>query len=328
MASDEYKQYLKTIAERNTTASETVDGFVSEAVGEIPAAKTRVIAGEANEVYDVETVGGEKIVVRIDRSGNSRFEAERWAIDQCAQKDIPVPKVLLIKKFLEGDKTFTACVQQRLPGDVMERGKINYYDMPDDEVRPLFLQAGELLTRMHSIPVQGFDNVDDHGKGKFATFPEMMLEKPGQLDEFLVKARDLGIPTSDMERALGIVASEGKRFAMVNPVLNHGDFGGKHIMYEGDKVTGLIDFGEVAGHSPVFDLARWEYWFGNNKYFDWIKEGYSDKSVFGEGFDDMSRLIRLDLSLGTLWWYHRDGYESGVKRAIRKMNESLDEYGR
>ncbi|TSC83560.1 MAG: Uncharacterized protein G01um101416_1219 [Microgenomates group bacterium Gr01-1014_16] len=326
MSSDEYKQYLKTIADRNITSPNQVDSFVKEAVGKLPVSRTRIIAGEANEVYDIETIDG-KVVVRIDRSGNSRFEAEQWAIDQCDRKDIPVPRVLLIKKFQEGDKTYTACVQQRLPGDVMERGKTNYWEMPDDQVRRLFLQAGELLARMHSISIEGFDNIDSQGKGKYSAFPEMMGEHPRQRGGFLKMAQDLGVPESDFVRALEIVESESQRFTMVRPVLNHGDFGGKHIMYQDNQVTGIIDFGEVAGHSAIFDLARWEYWFGDNKYFDWIKEGYSDKSVFGDGYEEMSRLIRLNLTLGTAWWYYKDNYQPGIKRAMEKMSELLEQYG-
>ena len=323
---EEYQNYLKLIANRSTTPPELVDSFVKEAAVGLPNVKSRIMAGEANEVYAVETSGGEKLVVRISRGKTPQFDQEKWAIDQCVARGIPVPTIRLIKHIHQGASILSVCVQDRLRGDTMERGNIDYWDMPDEQVRDLFRQSGELLAKIHTIPVEGLGGLNSQGHGRFSSFTDLMLEKPGQQDEYMKMAQELGIPGADIGRALQLMESEGKRITVAKPILNHGDYCGKHIMYDGNLVTGIIDFGDVLGESPVFDLARWEYWFGNNKYYEWLKEGYTDKTIFGEGFDDLSRLIQLDINLGTIWWYAQEQYDRGIKQGAAKLEELLDHY--
>lgn len=323
---DDYQHYLRLIADKNTTPPELVNSFVQEAVGDSPKVKTRIMAGEVNEVYNVITTAGERVIVRIGRGMTPKFGQEKWAIDQCAAQGIPVPTIRLIKHIPQSDGLLSVCVQDWLPGDTMERGNIDYWDMPDDQVRDLFRQSGELLAMIHTIKVEGFGDLNSQGHGKFSTFTNLMLEKPGQQEEFMKMAQELGIPRANIRRALQLMASEGKRIAVTKPVLNHGDFCGKHIMHDNNLVTGIIDFGDVLGESPAFDLARWEYWFGNNKYFVWLKEGYTNKAIFNDGFDDLSRLIQLDINLGTIWWYAQEKYDRGIKEGVDKLKELLDYY--
>lgn len=324
--SDAYRKYLKSIANQNKTSFKLIDSWVFEAVGKRVQTIKRVISGEANEVYLVRLDEDGELIVRIGRSDGPVFDQEKWAIEQCARVGVPVPECLLIKHLAEGKTILSVCIQTKLPGDTMERGKIDYWDMPDEKVKVLLHEAGSVLSKIHSIKVVGFGSLDKDGKGEFGSFTEMVMDKPNQLASYLEMARELKLPAGRIKKALDFVAMNGEKITGIQPVLNHGDFAGKHIMYIGTKVSGIIDFGEVLGHSPVFDFARWEYWFGNDKYYTWLKEGYENKSIFGGGFGELSHLIQLDMSLGTTWWYYKQKYDAGIKRAINKMNELLDRY--
>lgn len=320
---DEYQNYLRQIANRHKTPDELIETWVEEASGTKLKSKTKIMTGEANEVYEVNTHDRQTLIVRINHSTLPTFDQEKWAIEQCFQKGIPVPKVLLVKHIQKNNQVMSVCIQERLPGDTMERGRINYWNMPETQVKILFLKSGELLARIHSIKVAGFGKLSGQGKGRYASFSEMILEKPRQGKTYLALAKNLNLSPSQMQKALQILTFAGGKFSDINPILNHGDFAAKHIMFERDKITGLIDFGEVLGHSPVYDFSRWEYWFGNDKYYGWIKDGYTDKSIFGNGFDELSRVIQVDICLGTMYWYFQQKYSRGIKMAVTKLTKLI-----
>lgn len=320
---DEYQNYLRKIANRHKTSDELIETWVKEASGTKLKSKTKIMTGEANEVYEVNTHDRQTLIVRINHSTKPTFYQEKWAIEQCFQKGIPVPKVLLVKHIQKNNQILSVCIQERLPGDTMERGRINYWNMPDTQVKTLLFKSGQLLARIHSIKIAGFGELSGQGQGKYTTFSQMVLEKPKGEKAYHVLVKKLNLSLSQMQKALKILTLAGEKFSNTNSVLNHGDFAAKHIMYERDKLTGLIDFGEVLGHSPVYDFARWEYWFGNDKYYGWIKDGYTDKLIFGDGFDELSRVIQVDICLGTMYWYFQQKYSRGIKMAVTKLTKLI-----
>jgi len=323
---DEYQKYLERIHNKKSTSDQVIYELVNEATGSIPISKTKLMTGEVNEVYDIMLPNMESIIVRIHTDVKPVFLQEKWAIEQCREKGIPVPTILLIKHIDGGDSIVSICIQEKLKGDTLERGKVNFWDLDRNLLRTLMLESGELLARMHTIYVEGFGNLDKEGKGKYKTFRGMMLEKPKHVGEYIKLAKNQGIPERDMNFALKTITKNERRFENVKPVFNHGDFAPKHIMYEGEVITGILDFGDVLGHSPVFDFARWEYWYGPSIAFDWLREGYSDKSIFTEDYQELSRLIQLDMSLGTISWYGKEKYNKGIKHGVDRMNEMLKFY--
>ena len=65
--------------------------------------RKRIVAGEVNEVYDVQTEDG-NLIVRISREEENRFIPEKWAIEKSGEAGVPVPEVLLVDE--AEDKAF------------------------------------------------------------------------------------------------------------------------------------------------------------------------------------------------------------------------------
>lgn len=323
---DEYKRYLKRVHGNKLASEELISEVVRKATGYPFVSKNKIIAGEVNEVYDIQLKNRNNVVVRFYKSKWPTFDQEKWAIDRCREKGIPAPAVLLIKHIKEDGGVLSVCVQEKLEGDSLERGKVPYNRLDRELLRRVLSKSGDLLTRIHSIQVEGFDRLDGEGKGEYETFEGMMAGKPHQFEIYQKIARVSDISEKDVLKALEVQVNEARKIGIFKPVLNHGDFSPKHIIFKDGEITGIVDFGDVLGHSPVFDFARWEYWYGDDERLDWLKDGYLDKSVFGEGFQEMSNLIQLHISLTTIHWYSHRNYNEGIKQSANKMKRLLEFY--
>jgi hypothetical protein len=129
----------------------TLNEILSELSPEPVIAKQRIIAGEANEVYDVAFADGTHVIVRISRDEDKNFEQEQWAIRECGLRGVPVPELLGVwHRSIQGEP-LNLCIQRKLEGVLL----------PNAQVAPrvlhqLVVQAGELLSRIHAILVKGF----------------------------------------------------------------------------------------------------------------------------------------------------------------------------
>ena len=317
-----YADFLKELHDKSFTTDEEVADLIHQASGVYPSNKKRLMAGEVNEVYDVELPERNNVIVRVHKSEKPVFLQEKWAIDECRKLDMPVPTILLIKHIPQDDGVVSFCIQEKLPGDTLERGKVPYEQVDKGQAKTLFNKAGSILEKMHSIPVSGFGELDGSGKGDKPNFQEEMTRETEKEEKYMALAKKMGIPEEQMAKAFKTLTERVPKYADMKPTFNHGDFGPKHIMYDGDNVTGILDFGDVLSSAAIYDFARWEYWYGNDERFAWLKEGYSDKSIFADS-EELSRLIQLYMNLGIIKWYDKQGYQHGIEEGVKKWRDCL-----
>ncbi|MCL5970000.1 MAG: phosphotransferase, partial [Patescibacteria group bacterium] len=145
-------------------------------------------------------------------------------------------------------------------------------------------------------------------------------------EEFFRIAKEINFDISVMERIFKILSNNLKQVSDLDPFLNHNDFGPKHIMVNKNQITGILDWGEVSGHSPINDFAKWDYWFGEELPIELLKQGYLDKKLFNEDFEWMLNWIKLNNGLGVLWWYYQQKYKKAVEKAKNKLIKELKYY--
>ena len=317
----EYEKHLADVHEQMATPDHVIADAVREATHKDISAKTRLVHGEGNEVYDLELIDGSHVIERISGYEDKDFEQERWAIEQCEKLGIPVPKVLLVNHPILDNKRVDICVQEKLEGDLLERGHTNFRALPEKQLKTIAAQAGELLHRMHTIPTKGFGYLNGKGEGQFNTFTEMMeaeaaLDNP---DKYMKLADKVGFDRDAMVKIVKVVSNGVRSAPPITPVLTHNDFHPRHILVKDGRVTGLIDFGEVTGNSPVSDFAKWDYCDGDWLPLEWLKEGYADKQVFQGGFEEMVHWMKLEHGLSRLRWYDYRHYAKGVEDAKKKL---------
>jgi aminoglycoside phosphotransferase (APT) family kinase protein len=118
---------------------------------------------------------------------------------------------------------------------------------------PIHSEAGADLARINQMPVDGFGWIrrdaplPTYLSGTFPTWPEFAADLTSRpLDPWF------DAPTIARITALACVAPADPHRA----VLAHGDFDPSHIFTQDGRYTGVIDFGEIRGAEPTFDLGH------------------------------------------------------------------------
>lgn len=318
-----YDKYLEELHKKNQTPDEIIREVVREATGKEIKEKQRVVAGEVNEVYRVTTTSGLVVFLRIARKSKPEFGQEVWAINQAKKIGLPVPETLLVKHLTIDEQLTSFCVQRELPGQVMERGSFDYHQMDKKVFRKLINEAGLLLSKIHTITTDGFGDLDGNGKGKYKNLKTFWPINAKHEKEYVDMAKNIHFPENKMITIFGVIQKKvGELPKSTTPILNHGDYGLKHLMYDGKNICGILDWGEVNGNHPIYDLVRWDYWFGDEIPTKWLIEGYQNKEAISDYKYNLPWL-RLDKGLGVLWWYVKENYPEAVEVAKKKLLDDL-----
>ena len=197
------------------------------------------------------------MIVRIarDEAKNvAHFEQEQWAIRECGARNVPVPEVLGVWHRSTDGQPLDICVQRKIKGAASRRGS------SQAALRQIVVQAGALLASIHAIPVKGFGYINGTGEGAFLTPESEITAFVAMEAEFHALAKRLDLAERIMSQALRLVIDDGCAAPSCAPCLTHNDFSAKHILVANASISGIIDFGEVAGGEPLSDLVRWDYY--------------------------------------------------------------------
>lgn len=282
-------------------------------------AKTRIIGGEVNEVYDVIFADQTQVIVRIERGKAKGFAQEQWAIQECAKRGVPVPEVLGLWQIATEQQPLQVCIQRKIAGIPLAHAQL-----PVSVCEAIVVQAGEFLSRIHEIPVKGFGYLNSRGEGTFATMTEEHTAFQQMAPEFHDLAHRVAINQQLMYRALRLIDEAALWLPQTGDAcLTHNDFAAKHLLVDKGALTGIIDFGEVAGSEPLADLVRWDYYDADRFPLAWLQTGYANKEVFNAEFTQRIHCKRLEFSLWAMRWYDRQGYAPGVADARSKFLQDL-----
>lgn len=260
----------------------------------------RLVEGETNEVYDVQLADGLAVILRIAPSASGVFGRERWAIERCRSKGIPVPEILSISLHDTEPAPIQACVQRKVPGLLLTR----YEGRAEDQIR-LVRRCGELLREIHTIQTTGFGYLDEKGRGRFDTARQEGADyrnlEPGLADAAHQHGLDAHLLIDALAFVVDMVESR-----QVRPCLLHNDFEPKHIVINGQQVGAIIDFGESASGDPLNDLVRFSFFESGPVLFKDLLEGY--------GECDLSRLsaYRIGFLLFVVAGSHAKGFVDGT----------------
>jgi aminoglycoside phosphotransferase (APT) family kinase protein len=314
-----YTKHLTNLHAKQTIPAEILNDILREVSPEPVLSKQRLIAGEANEVYDVSFADGLRVIARISRDDDKNFAQEQWAIRECGLRGVPVPEVLGVWHRPTQGQSLTICIQRKIEGVLLPNA-----DLPHHVLRQIVVQAGELLSRIHAVPVKGFGYINGKGEGEFLT-PQAEIDAFVKMEsEFHVLAQRLDLSSRDMSRALRLVVDAEQMVRSVEPCLTHNDFCAKHILVANGTVSGIIDFGEVAGSEPLSDFVRWAYYDAACFPLEWLQEGYTNKQVFDTTFTQRLHVKRIAFSLWVLRWYDMHGYAEGVADARAKFLRDIE----
>ncbi|MDQ3653594.1 MAG: aminoglycoside phosphotransferase family protein [Chloroflexota bacterium] len=235
----------------------------------------RMGAGVSTPVYRV-TVGDEVSYLRLGEEPGERRDAEVRVHELVRDLGIAVPEILRWEREPpELDRS--AALTARVPGVALG-------EFTGDATETL-RQAGRNLARLNAIPVVGYGWVD------FVVGDDrhLVAEHPTRsawAREYLAAAETVlaaGVIPPGHHQALARAVRQWADLTARNPAcLAHGDFDASHIYVDpvtGGTYRGLIDFGEIRGADPLYDLGQVLVNAGDERgrtVFDGVVTGYGE----------------------------------------------------
>jgi len=282
---------------------------------------SRVPRGQSTYVYRVKTPTGTCYARFLPEDAS--FAAEVTAHRLMDAANVRVPRVIA---FEHREKTSgrSMMLSEEIPGASMEEA------WPERGAADILREAGRQLALIHTIPVDGFGWIDrrshDALKGEKGSFPEYFDD---YLPDDLICLRHYGFSGSDQARVRDYMGQARRALDIPQAVLVHGDFDTTHIFHASGRFTGFIDFGEIRGSNPLFDLGTFAY---NDRSPDreaycHLIEGYREVACLTK--DDLyaielmalfillryagKKVVQVDKKPQTDHWYHL------IKKQLKRM---------
>lgn len=120
--------------------------------------------------------------------------------------------------------------------------------------------AGRELALLNQVAVQGFGWVlrdlraDQRLRAEHTTLQEWVTHDVAPSVEVLLQSQAL--PPRDAQAMRAALEEAAVLFATAPAVLAHGDFDTTHIYHQDGQYTGMIDFGEIRGTHPLYDVGH------------------------------------------------------------------------
>jgi aminoglycoside phosphotransferase (APT) family kinase protein len=324
--STDYVAFIKDKHERLFNAPhEIIEDTIFKATGSRIAGKDRIIKGESHEVHSITTENGQEVIIRIGHNDwdAGSFQKEKWALDQCAEIGIPVPKVLLLESLEHEGRPLSISIENKLPGTQLNEIRGIRTARNKARLERLVEKAGAILTRIHSIEPKGFGNLDAEGNGEDSSVADTLDNKWIQEDKMVKVAENVQLDPKIVLRALEILQTEKNKYQMDKPALIHSDYVPKHFLVDKDEITGIIDFENAIGGDPVKDFAYWDFFSSDQYPFESLKAGYTDKSLFGSDFERRLAMWKVFLGVNNLGYYEGEKNQGGINHCIRSLKRDI-----
>lgn len=314
-----YDQFLKKRHASMNTPLELIEYYVKKATGSKIASKKRLIVGESSEVYEITLSDNKEVIVRIASAENHlRFLPEKWAIEQCKNKNIPVPEILLVESFSSEGKNKEINIESKLKGIMLDElmKSLNL-----QKQRKYINECGRVLSEIHTIPTDGFGILDSNGMGQYKTNEDYVLKmRIESKEKYTEPSIKFGIKNYVLE-SLEYLRMYLNVYKNENSMMLHGDFTPQHIFFDGNRLTGVIDFENVCGGDPVRDIALWDYFYSSTTPY--LIEGYVNKKIFNEVFNIKMHIYKLHMGLGFLYYYDYTNNHSGIEIVKKEFSNCL-----
>jgi aminoglycoside phosphotransferase (APT) family kinase protein len=188
-------------------------------------------------IYRV-SIGGQRAVLRL--AGEQGLGECLPALRRAHELGLPVPKII------SSDEAASRwLLEEEMPGAGLDLNATT-----QDRAKRLLTELGSHLNRLHQVSTKGFGAVlDKTFATKFVTFDEWLSGQFGALYLHCQRGRLTETSFEALDRA-----AQTLRASFGSARLCHGDLIG-NVLVDGDRVTGIIDWGMAMGCDPAFDVA-------------------------------------------------------------------------
>lgn len=267
-----------------------------------PSADTqveRVLSGISTYVYRIIS-GCQTYYLRILPETGSSFAPELTVLERLRQHDVNVPEVIYAEDCNDLFKR-PVMIESEIKGLSLSK---TWLTAAEFEV--IAREAGRDLARINTLTVEGFGWIqptqDRHAplRGRWPTYRDFALEHRAAdiayLNQHVLRPQE----SRDLEYVL---AEYDAWLDVEQGYLAHGDFDSTHIFQDQTRYTGVIDFGEVRGTCPWYDLAHFRIRdgaFPPYRIFKALECGYGEIMPFPAIYEQHLRFTSVMINIRAL----------------------------
>lgn len=235
---------------------------------------------------------GQEVVIRCHPKGlrNGYFYSESLAAKLAKENGIPAYDTYEVHN-AEDENDIAYQIIEKLKGDTVS----SYLkEHPEDEEKLVF-EMGKTMAKMHRIKVNGFGPFNNEKaeqgvlQGRHSSLEQAVNAGLKENLERLVK---YGIISSVEANRMAGLFKNNKLLECDKAVLVHNDFADWNLLTDGNTITGVIDWDECVGGSPIEEIACWSIFFDPDRIKPFLK-GYFSETEKYENFDEKFQLMRL-----------------------------------
>ena len=292
-------EVLNTGMQSNTMDICLIEALVARIFSRsVPLQVERVDEGVSTYVYRINR-GNEVFYLRVLPEANASFAPEVHVHELLRAKNVKVPEIVYFEHYNES-----------LQRSIMVTGEIKGKHIgcyPANEVpRNILVEAGRDLAVINSISVQGFGWIKrDSSKvtaleAELPTYRAFVFE---YLQEDLAFLSERVLSTREINAIWGIIDCCDAWLDEEQALLAHGDFDATHIYQEHGSYSGIIDFGEIRGGDPFYDLGHFQVHDGEtlpDRVLPYLLEGYREVVQLPEDFERRIYFSSLLIAIRTL----------------------------
>jgi aminoglycoside phosphotransferase (APT) family kinase protein len=319
-----YQAFLKQKHNFFTTPTYLIHQLIKRHIGSPISSLERIIEGEVNEVYTIQTQK-DAYILKINRDSTPLFQKAIWGQNEAKKASLPTAKVLGSGTITDQNHTLSYFLQEKLPGISL----YTFSNKHQKKSKLLAKQAGKLLANLHTIPTQGFGWLDTKGHGCFDGWEEYFFsELKDYRQEYLTLAHKYGIDKQLIISYFLYTQHHQHYLKESHPMLLHGDFRPKNILVHKGQISGIVDFDSISAGSPLHDLAVWDFFtqmkgIEANLPLEWLLEGYFEDSNMPAHFYFQLYAYKIRLELYFLQLYARYNHRFGLKHTVSQLKKDL-----
>ncbi len=233
----------------------------------------RVAEGVSTHVYRLRR-GAETFYLRVLPEAGDSFAPEVRAHALLRARGVAVPEVVYFEHCNPALQR-SVMVTTAIPGGPGGRRAVGR------DTREILAAAGRDLAVINSLAVEGFGWIKrDHGEAARleAEHPAYRDYVHEYMEQDLALLRDRVLTPSEVALIREVLAEFDPWLDPEQAVLAHGDFDVTHIYQRDGRYSGIIDFGEIRGGDPWYDLGHFRMHDGETLptlALPWLLEGYA-----------------------------------------------------
>lgn len=255
--------------------------------------------GNVNSIRIGILKSNEEVIIRCHPKGilNGYFHVESLASKIVFENGLPGYKTLAIHD-LENEEDISYQIIEKLPGDTIQFSLKNNPNIEDKMV----IEMGKTLAQLHKIKVDGFGSFSNDlaKEGKLVGHHQTLSDAINAgLDENLERLVKYDVINDDLVDKIKSLFTNNPSLDIQESVLMHNDFADWNLLTDGNKITGIIDWDECAGGSPIEEIACWSTFFEPSR-LDKFLSGYFSASEKPDNFEYLFELFRLRYTISKM----------------------------